>query len=96
MGKWYELAVRYVVANERNADALVTNQLAQAKLADSHRGRNALLAEIDMRHVVATEGRGNQIDDIGRFMGGTLEHLARIEAKLALPPNSVATPEEPK
>jgi len=80
MGRWFDLAERYVTAFETYTQALAHERRTAAE-------RNTSLMVLDERAVVAQERAADTvsaIQKVGQFMGGTIERLTAIETKLDL------------
>ena len=92
MSRWYRLAERYVVAWETYTAGVAACQIAQARLADSNKARNEHLqalderrAHLDERAAVTDALRTTTLETMGKFMGGIIERLTRIEARVGSP-----------
>lgn len=79
MGRWFDLAERYVTAFETYSKAFAEERRTQAE-------HTAALIVLDERAVRAQERAANTVSSIqkvGEFMGGIIEKLASIEMKLS-------------
>ncbi len=84
MGRWFDLAERYVTSYERMMDSWALNQYAQAKLADAYRERNASLQEQDAKVLAVEWSHQASMKELGGFRGGIIERLGRLDAKLGV------------
>ncbi len=92
MSRWYRLAERYVVAWETYTAGVAACQNAQTRLADSNRVRNEHLRDLDERRshlderaAVTDALRTTTLETLGKFMGGIIERLTRIETNMGSP-----------